>query len=69
MGGDEPASSGRARRRRTRPAAGGVIGKGEDWGREGKRKKVRSRKVANYRWKFVVVCWIVLDGQIYTCPN
>ena len=52
------------------PAAG-IIGKGEGEAGEGeeKGKKVRSRKVANYRRKFLVVCWIVLDGQLYTCPN
>jgi len=51
------------------PAAG-IIGKGEGEEKgKGKGKKVWSRKVANYRRKFLVVCWIVLDGQLYTCPN
>lgn len=50
--------------------ARGAIGKerqeGEGGGRGGKgKKKVTSHNVANYRWNFVVVCWVVLDGQLY----
>jgi len=51
-----------------------LLGKGGMKKGKKKKKEVRNRRVANYRRKFLVIRWIVLDGPSYslylysTCP-